>query len=163
MTKPLKNSTPKKKKSPRTTNVGSPNIGRFFINGKPYLHVSFMRNGKIFQKTFYEHLLGGKQQTLLIAQEWRDQMFILHPIYNTPLQVATHLCKDNTSVRTGVFLRKTVRVKNGKTQRYLFWQAQTPSGTKPFQSKSFTILKYGNDLAYSMAVAAREGFENALK
>jgi hypothetical protein len=64
-----------------------------------------MRNGKIFQKRFYEHLLGGKQQTLLIAQEWRDQMFILHPIYNTPLQVATHLCKDNTSGHTGVFLR----------------------------------------------------------
>jgi len=51
---------------------------------------------------------------------------------------------------------------NSINWHYRFWQAQTPDGVKPFKSKSFSLLKYGDMHAYALAVAARKKFEAAL-
>ncbi|MDR3413745.1 MAG: AP2 domain-containing protein [Formivibrio sp.] len=120
-----------------------------------------VRNGKSFQKYFYDHLHGGTEAALSAALQWRDEVFKAHPV-NTKLQQATHVRKNNTSGRPGVFLRKIQRTRKGKVQHYQVWQAQVPEGVTPYRSKSFSIQKYGAEQAFKLAVAAREAFEAAL-
>ncbi|MDR3413619.1 MAG: AP2 domain-containing protein [Formivibrio sp.] len=136
-------------------------IGRYFRDGKPYWRVCIMRQGKFYQKTFSDRLHDGNEAALHAALQWRDHIFEAYPA-NGKLFQATHVRKNNTSGRPGVFLRKVERVRRGKALRYQIWQAQTPEGMKPFKSRSFSIQKYGAEQAFKLAVAAREVFEAKL-
>ena len=131
-------------------------------NQRPYWRVAVRRRGVLYQKRFLDHLYPSREQALLAAQQWRDQIQAEHPVFDK-LHLSQTLRVNNTSGYPGVFLRTITRVRNGKVQNYRLWQAQTPEGVKPFKSKSFSILKYGDAEAYALALAARHEFEAALQ
>jgi len=136
-------------------------ITRAVRNQRLYWRVGVRRRGVVYQKRFPDDRYPSSEQALSAAQQWRDQIQSEHPAYGK-LHLSQTLRVNNTSGHPGVFLRKVTRVRNGKVQHYRFWQAQTPDGVKPFKSKSFSILKYGDEHAYAQAVAARKEFEAAL-
>ena len=54
---------------------------------------------------------------------------------------------------------KTIKKdKSGQTRVYMAWEARTPTGIKPAKKKSFSVLRYGDDKAYALAIEARKKF-----
>ena len=71
---------------------------------------------------------------------------------------------NNSSGCPGVYLRRQKWCNAaGHEVEYLFWQAQTPEGVKPFRSKSFSVTRFGFDAAFDLAVEAREAFVQELQ
>ena len=65
----------------------------------------------------------------------------------------------NTSGAPGVYFMRSVV----KGTAYFFWQARAPDLGKRCKTRSFSISKYGNDLAYALAVKARAEFVAEVK
>ncbi|WP_189459173.1 hypothetical protein [Jeongeupia chitinilytica] len=130
-------------------------------DGKPFWRVQLKRQCKTHQKRFYHHLHGGEAQALVSAQQWRDQILAEHPPYSKLDHARKHRI-NNSSGRTGVYLQAMKRVRNGRLVTHPIWQARTPEGISPMRTRNFSVRKYGNELAFRLAVAAREGFEQEL-
>lgn len=67
-----------------------------------YWRVVVHRNGQVFQKSFFEGHYGGRQETLKLAQAWRDVVIS----ENRPISMAEFcsiLRTNNTSGVTGVY------------------------------------------------------------
>ncbi|WP_432721215.1 hypothetical protein R0381_002637 [Jeongeupia wiesaeckerbachi] len=130
-------------------------------DGKPLWRVQLKRQGKTRQKRFYHHLHGGEAQALVAAQQWRDQVLAEHPPYSKLDHARKHR-SNNSSGRAGVYLLTMKRMRNGRLAIHQLWQARTPEGVTPMRTRNFSVRKYGNELAFRLAVAAREGFEQEL-
>jgi AP2 domain len=123
-----------------------------------YYLVAFTRRLIYYNKTFAPATHGGKRVALAAAKQWRDQMLAgLPPI--TKQEYARQLRSSNTSGVAGV-MRLNLRQESsrGNWRSYPTWVAVTPKGVSPRKSKSFSILRYGEQRAFELACAAREHF-----
>jgi hypothetical protein len=117
--------------------------------------VSLRRAGKTVAKLFRARDHGGAREALKAARAWRDQIASeLQP--ETKQAFSQRLHAHNTSGHPGVYLRRQVARRDGAEYEYLHWQAQTPAGSKPFRSRSFSVDRYGYDGAFQLAVRARD-------
>jgi hypothetical protein len=65
------------------------------------------------------------------------------------------LKKNNRSGVSGLMRVDRVEICKGRRQRKLYWEAQWPIGNGRARHRKFSILKYGEEEAYQLALAAR--------
>ena len=120
-----------------------------------YQRVHLRRNGRVFQKKFFECRYNGELATLQLARAWRDAIIAQHaPILMT--QFCAIVRSNNTSGVAGVTRNiKTQRRKNGTVSRYVCWDAAIPLGNGKRRYRTFNVNKYGEEGAKQRAVEAR--------
>lgn len=115
-----------------------------------------------FQKYFLDHAHGGTEGALAAAQAWRDEIEAKNP-RTTKRQLASLVRKHNTTGASGVYRRIVRRKsKDGRIRTYAVWQAQTPLSVVPYRTRSFSVIKFGEQEAKRLAIEARWVFEAAL-
>ena len=116
--------------------------------------VSLRRAGQTVWQLFRERDHGSARKALMAARQWRERIAReLEP--ETKQAFSQRLLPTNTSGQPGVYLRRQTVRRNGTEHEYLHWQAQSPAGAKPWRSRSFSVDRYGYDVAYELAVQAR--------
>jgi hypothetical protein len=117
--------------------------------------VRINRRGKKLSKFFSDSLLGGKRKALQEARVYRDKMEDKYPPY-TRVELMAQPTARNSSGIPGVRRRENVVTKNGWAYTYATWEASwTPEKGGRRTKRQFSVLKYGEDKAYEMAVRAR--------
>jgi hypothetical protein len=123
--------------------------------------VTVQRRTRVYVRNFSDTRHGGSAKALLAAQVYRDQLVHTYPPLAMPVYCAI-LKKNNRSGVSGLLRVDRVEVYRGKRQQKLFWEAQWPIGDGRSRHRKFSILKYGEEGAYQMALAARETALHAL-
>lgn len=123
--------------------------------------VFFYRSNRSLRinKYFSDSAFGGAEAALEAAKQWRDAMMAENP-RATKTELAVMVRKHNVSGVAGVCrLKQHLKTASGHLQPYFIWQAQSLRGIKPLRTRSFSVLKYGEDGAKRLAIAARKAFE----
>jgi hypothetical protein len=119
--------------------------------------VKLTRHGKNVAKLFRERDFGSARAALKAARGWRDQMTqTLMP--ETKQEFSQRLLPTNTSGCPGVYLQRQIVKRGDWTGEYVYWQARSPEAVKPMRTRSFSVDRYGFDVAYALAVKARAEF-----
>lgn len=118
-------------------------------------NVVLSRRGKTFSKAFYDESLGGKAAALRAAIAWRDEVARTEVL--TFRDFHEHQRSNNTSGVPGVCLVKSAAQPEGT------WQAMIKPEGKRKMTRSFSIKKFGEREAFSLAVAARKEMLDALE
>ena len=118
--------------------------------------VSLRRHGKMLVKNFPDKKNGGRWQALRKAQQYRDELLIKFP----PIS-RKEVCKikrsNNTSGINGVCTyAKRYKLKDGTVRETKYWEASWPDGEGKNTSVNFSVKKYGDELARTMAIRARQ-------
>lgn len=130
--------------------------------GLGYWHVGILRQGITHAKGFPVLRHGSMDAAKLAAMAWRDEIFAMHPLPSRQVVVQRHR-RNNTSGAPGVFRSCSRRTRsNGTVAVYWHWEARTPEGVQPARKKAFSIARYGEALAFELAVRARHDFVSAL-
>jgi hypothetical protein len=125
--------------------------------------VALSRNtaGRSHKKPFSDLFHGDKERALAAAQAWRDEMERRYRERDRPPAVARSRTPNPDGV-AGVYRQRYIcRHADGSESAHFYWQARTPKGLKPGQSRTFYISKYGEREAYRLAVEARKAFETS--
>lgn len=117
-------------------------------SGTWYWAVNFSRRGERHYRRFYEPKYDGSDKALAAAIVWRDQQLATTQVL-TLVEFCQKTRSSNTSGVPGVHFSVSKRQPKG------LWQAKLKLGGGKYISKSFSVLLYGNDRAYELAVAAR--------
>lgn len=117
--------------------------------------VTVRRQSRIHRRSFHDDRHGGRAQALQAAQVYRDHLIQTHAPLALPVFYAI-LKKNNRSGVSGLLRVDRVEVFRGRRQQKLFWEAQWPIGNGRSRHKKFSILKYGEQGAFQMALAARQ-------
>lgn len=131
--------------------------------GLGYWHVCVLRQGNSHAKGFPVLRHGSVEAAKLAAIAWRDEVFAMHPLPSRQEVVQRHR-RNNTSGAPGVFRNCSRRTRsNGSVAVYWHWEARTPEGVRPAKKRAFSIARYGEALAFELAVRARHEFVSALE
>lgn len=117
-------------------------------NGKAW-NVSLTRGGVNYHQAFTFSVYGGREQALVYAQAWRDEIARKHPPVSRRKQ-ADQLRRNNKSGVAGVVALKNVQ---GKVTG---WIAQTYLGPGQHVSKYFGIGRHGEADALRLAIVERQ-------
>lgn len=110
--------------------------------------VRFSRRGIMYSKTFYDLACGGSKEAKAQAIAWRDgRLAELKAL--TLLDLHKQKRSNNVSGVPGVHFHKTFRQPLG------FWQAKIRFHDGKSVAKSFAVRKFGDRVAFRLAVAAR--------
>jgi len=139
----------------KATSSGEPYISRYIgTTERGGFRVSIVRRARHYRKSFADSTYGGAAAALEAAKTWRDQIFFALPAISKAEAVA-RIPAANTSGVAGVFLRR--EIVNGRQRQA--WVAYAPrQAGKLNRTKGFSIAKYGEKQAFSMAVEARRVF-----
>lgn len=118
-------------------------------SGAWYWRVHFRRAGVLHEKTFPDLGHGGKKAAFAAAIAWRDAGLTKIEVF-TKRDFHAQKRSNNTSGVPGVHIVKTPAQPLGT------WQAKIklPDGRKI--TKGFSVLKFGDQAAFRLAVAARK-------
>ena len=122
-------------------------------NGGGFL-VRVTRKGKLRSDYFRDADHGGKRKALLAARKFRDDLEKKHRRY-TSKQLAKKLRSNNTSGEAGVRYVEEVDTRWESQPCYGYWIAQWSPKKGVRKTKRYSVLKYGDDEAYRLAVQAR--------
>lgn len=118
--------------------------------------VSLRRRGKRLVKNFTDRQHGGSSQALAAAQRYRDSLLHRYP----PLSrrdFAAILRSNNLTGVSGVYrYAKRYRLKDGTQKESWYWEANWPAARGVSAKASFSVNRYGEDIARLMALQARE-------
>ena len=141
------------------------NISRIDIDGGKNAkgthgyQVRLMRDGKATSKFFSDSAHKGKPKALKAARAFRDsQVKKLGPADSGPHDEPS---SRNSSGIVGVRRREAVRETDEYTYYHYFWEASWTDGSGERQKRNFSVNKYGEGEAKSLAVAARKKGLNA--
>lgn len=111
--------------------------------------VRLQRQGHQVAKFFADRHYHGPNGALTAARHWRDQA-----LAQLARQYPSRSCKKSPRNSSGVVGVSKIRIRTNGSE-YLFWQASwtCPNGQR--KSVKFSIQKYGNQQAYSLAVKTR--------
>ena len=118
--------------------------------------VSLRRRGQMYVKNFTDKKYGGKDEALVAASAFRDSIIATHqPI--TRREICARKRSNNKSGITGVCsYAKRYTLRDGTVRENWYWEGNWPNQQGEAISESFSVKKYGNDLARSMAIRARQ-------
>ena len=117
--------------------------------------VTIQRQSRMYRRDFSDGPHGGSEQALRAALQYRDRVIADHP----PLAMPHYCAILKKTNRSGISrLTRVDRWERSKGRRYrrVFWEVQWPIGNGRAKHRKFSILKYGEDRALQMALAARE-------
>ncbi len=118
--------------------------------------VSLRRRGERFVKNFPDKKFGGKRPALLAAKAHRDQLLAEQPPLSRK-EFATAKRRHNKTGITGVCtFSKSWTLKDGTVRETWYWEANWPTAPGENAHKSFSVTRYGEDVARQMAIRARE-------
>ena len=123
--------------------------------------VTVQRRKKLFRRDFSDGPYGGPEVALQAAQAYRDRLIQEHPPLSKPAYCAI-LKKTNRSGASGLTRVDRWELSKGKRVRRLYWEAQWPIENCKSKHRKFSILKYGEERAYQMALTARQTALQAL-
>ena len=116
--------------------------------------VRVTRKGKMRSGYFEDKEYGGKRKALLAAREYRDELESKHKSL-TSKQLAKRVRSNNTSGEPGVRYVEEVDQRWDSKPCYGYWIAQWSPRKGVRKTRRFSVLKYGDDEAYRLAVQAR--------
>lgn len=118
--------------------------------------VSLRRYGTRHVKNFTDKNYGGKENSFAKAVEFRDEFVVKNPPI-TRREVCNIRRRHNKTGITGVYkYRKTYTLKDGTIKESWYWEANWPGSNGESISESFAVKTYGESLAKTMAIQARE-------
>lgn len=140
--------------------VSDPNYGiSRFDDATRYIHgwrVSLRRRGKMLVENFPDKKYGGRHRALRLAQQYRDELLGKFPPISRK-EVCQVLRSNNNSGISGVCTyAKRYKLRDGTIKETRYWEASWPAEEGKNVSINFSVRKYGEELARSMAIRARQ-------
>ena len=123
--------------------------------------VSIQRRTELFTRDFSDGVHGGREQALQAALAYRNTVIETHPPFGKP-EYCRILKKSNRSGVSGLTRVDRLELSKGRRMRRLYWEVQWPIGNGRSRHRKFSILKYGEEGAYQLALTAREAALEAL-
>lgn len=118
--------------------------------------VSLRRHGKMLVENFPDKKCGGRWKALRLAQQFRDDLLGKFPPISRK-EVCQVRRSNNTSGISGVCTyAKRYKLKDGTTRETWYWEANWPTDDGGNTSVTFSVKKYGDELARTMAIRARQ-------
>ena len=123
--------------------------------------VSLSRHGKTLVKNFSDKKCGGKDSALLKAMLHRDGLVKKNPPLSRKEYCDLKRRNNKTGI-TGVYTyAKSYPLSDGTIRENWYWEANWPITEGESASQSFSVKRYGNELAKQMAIRARnKGLEH---
>lgn len=112
--------------------------------------IRLQRRGKKYAKFFSDSLHGGTEQSLRTAREWRDAL-----IEEISSHQQARICTTSPRNSSGVVGVSKVKVVATNGNTYEFWQATWSPTPGQRKSVKFSITRHGNELAFQLAIEAR--------
>jgi len=142
------------------TKVADPNYGiSRFDDDKRHTHgwrVSLRRHGKMLVENFPDKKHGGRQVALRLARQYRDELLARFPPISRR-EVCLIKRSNNKSGISGVCTyAKRYKLRDGTIKETRYWEANWPGDQGKNLSINFSVRKYGDELARSMAIRARQ-------
>jgi hypothetical protein len=117
--------------------------------------VSLVRRGQRHVKNFPDKRCGSKKAALRSAKEFRDSILRMYPPISRR-EFCNARRRNNKTGITGVYkYSKPYKLKDGTVRQSWYWEANWPNAEGESISKSFSVKRFGDDLARQMAVKAR--------
>jgi hypothetical protein len=107
--------------------------------------------GRKVSRFFSDRLHGNAMASLHAARQWRDEQWAAWQREQRP-----RVCQSSARNASGVIGVSRVMVRSGNGTIYYFWQATWCPAPGIRQSVKFSIRKYGDAVAYRLAIEARE-------
>jgi len=118
--------------------------------------VSLRRHGNRLVENFPDKKYGGRWRALRLAQQFRDELLGKFPPISRK-EVCLIKRSNNTSGISGVCTyAKRYKLKDGTLKETWYWEANWPAAEGKNVSINFSVKKYGDELARSMAIRARQ-------
>lgn len=118
--------------------------------------VSLRRHGKRLVENFPDKKHGGRQRALKLAQKYRDELLRKFPPISRK-EVCLIKRSNNQSGISGVCTyAKGYKLRDGSYRETWYWEASWPGANGKKVSVNFSVNKYGEELARSMAIRARK-------
>lgn len=124
--------------------------------------MTVQRQAHIYREEFSDGKYGSCQQALAAAEAYRDALLRAHPPFSKPDYCAI-LKKNNRSGVSGLTRVDRWELNRGRRVRRLYWEVQWPIENGRSRHRKFSILKYGEEEAFQLALAARETALEALE
>jgi len=125
--------------------------------------VSLRRHGRMLVKNYPDKTHGGKRKALSLAQRHRDELLEKFPPI-TRKEVCLIKRSNNQTGITGVCTYgKKYTLKDGTIKESRYWEANWPDAEGVPKSINFSVSKYDEEVARSMAIRARRRALNAVK
>ena len=117
--------------------------------------VSIIRRKKRLVKNFTDKRYGSREDALIQAKEYRDQLLVKHPPISRK-EFCNAKRRNNISGVTGVYrYEKPYRLRDGTVKSLWYWEANWPGDEGKSISQCFSIARYGEDKARQLATEAR--------
>ncbi|MGA9573200.1 MAG: AP2 domain-containing protein [Lysobacterales bacterium] len=117
--------------------------------------VSLRRYGKMLVENFPDKKYGGQKRALQLARQYRDELLGKFPPISRR-EVCQIKRSNNKSGISGVCTyAKSYKLRDGTVKETRYWEASWPGDDGKNVSINFSVNKYGEELARSMAVRAR--------
>ena len=117
--------------------------------------VSLLRRGNRLVENFPDKKHGGRQKALKSAQRFRDELLEKFPPISR-IEVCQIRRSNNTSGISGVCTyAKSYKLKDGTIRETRYWEATWPTQDGKNASVNFSVRKFGEEMARSMAIRAR--------
>jgi predicted HNH restriction endonuclease len=113
--------------------------------------VRYTRDAVTFRQTFPDSKYGSPEASLEAAKKWHEEARTLLPPLNRKEFAELKKC-NNQSGHTGV--HRSHQIKNGR--KLYHWVASWIPAKGKKKSRRFSVLKYGEEEAKRLAIAARE-------
>ena len=123
--------------------------------------VTIRRRNEVIRRDFSDGVYGGREQAFQAALLYRNTVAETHPPFGK-LEYCKILKKSNRSGVSGLTRVDRLELSKGRRMRRLYWEVQWPIGNGRSRHRKFSILKYGEEGAYQLALTAREAALEAL-
>jgi hypothetical protein len=127
--------------------------------------VSLRRRGKMLVENFPDKKYGGRQKALTLARQYRDELLGKFPPISRREVCLIKRSNNKTGISGVCTYAKSYKLRDGTVRQTWYWEANWPAAEGKNVSINFSVRKYGEELARSMAIRARlrglEGVEGA--
>lgn len=120
--------------------------------------VRLTRRGERYSAFFSDRKNGGKNRALKLAQKEYARLIKNHP----PMSRKDFAQIQRRSNKTGI-VGVTKLVKEVRGKKYKFWQATWSPVPGKVAKQAFSVTRYGETKAKSLAIAARKKGLNSMK
>jgi hypothetical protein len=113
--------------------------------------VRLQRRGVRYAKYFSDRGFGGSREAYDEALRWRDRV-----LRQFEEDESIRVCRRSPRNQSGVVGVSKVRVVAANGTQYEFWQATWSPAIGKRRCVKFSVMRYGNDEAFRLAVSARK-------